>query len=216
MCNTDLSCYHCTEPFEETPATFPTAYNESTQTWETIGVFCSWACAKRFGIERPGYSSGQSAVWLRTLAAQMGHDAPIEAAPPQWALSKFGGPLDLAVFRKGNGGKNIELLHRPFISYPMVFRGIQDLEYSNRRRHAFNPGCVTGLRRPVKRSESREIPRTGEGAYTRYLRQQAPTTTALVSPIEPPSTKSVKRSPRKPRSNRKPKRSKGLSAFIKA
>ena len=55
--STKVCCWHCTEPFEGVPATVPIRYVKNQQTWEVVGVFCSWPCAKTWQMTRPAYNS---------------------------------------------------------------------------------------------------------------------------------------------------------------
>lgn len=187
---TDLCCWHCTEPFPGAPCTIPTRANSGDNPWEVLGCFCSWSCAKRWSLDRATFSTGVRLSWLGQLAAEFGCTAHIVAAPPMVALDKFGGPLTLAQFREGCAAivdAPVAALERPFISYPLVLRGLECPEYNQRTNHTFAPGKVTGLRRP---SVSRAVPppapaaRMREGLYAKYLREneQAPRAAAGAPP----------------------------------
>ena len=103
--STKVCCWHCTEPFEGVPATVPIRYVKNQQTWEVVGVFCSWPCAKTWQMTRPAYNSPIQRMWLLEMARKkFGYTRrTIHPAPDAWVLKKFGGELTIEEFRDYTG-----------------------------------------------------------------------------------------------------------------
>ena len=89
-------------PFEGVPATVPIRYVKNQQTWEVVGVFCSWPCAKTWQMTRPAYNSPIQRMWLLEMARKKFGYAhrTIHPAPDAWVLKKFGGDLTVEEFRE--------------------------------------------------------------------------------------------------------------------
>jgi hypothetical protein len=103
--STHLWCWLCTHPFDTVPIPVPQIYDERRQVFYVFGSFCSFACAKRYVIDRNIASHHSTLLTLmrRKLLGSLpsGPDAgaySIRAAPPGGSLAVFGGRLSIDEF----------------------------------------------------------------------------------------------------------------------
>ena len=121
--STDIVCWHCTHPFKNTPKSVPVNYNKSKQTFEVVGVFCSWGCAKTWMSTRVEYNTPIKRMWLYEMARKhYGYDKDvIYPAPDPWVLKKFGGSLSIEEFREMSKMDYNETIHPPLLPACMAF-----------------------------------------------------------------------------------------------
>lgn len=108
---TDISCWHCTYSFNDTPIPCPIGYDEIRKRYKVTGIFCSWACVARFSIDQ--YES--LATVYRFRNELLDEDDNIPVALPRYCLDKFGGPFKIEKFRTSDS-KNF-LLSTDCLSY---------------------------------------------------------------------------------------------------
>lgn len=121
--STDIVCWHCTHTFQNTPKCVPVNYNKTKQTFEVVGVFCSWGCAKTWMSSRVEYNTPIKRMWLYELARKhYGYDKDvIYPAPDPWVLKKFGGSLTIEEFRQMSKMDYNETIHPPLLPACMAF-----------------------------------------------------------------------------------------------
>lgn len=97
---TDVWCWWCCHPFDNTPRFIPTKYDEIRQRFKVIGNFCSWSCAKTFFYNDQRYSTGSKSFMFSTLINVIhGRRYEVPYAPPKETLRVFGGKLSIEEFR---------------------------------------------------------------------------------------------------------------------
>ena len=99
---TDIWCWWCCHPFENKPVSMPISYDNSKDTFELMGVFCSFSCCKAYILSSPIYDKPIIIGNIKVLAKKMGQDYKkrIVVAPPRQLLKVFGGDLTIDEFRK--------------------------------------------------------------------------------------------------------------------
>ena len=120
---TNISCWHCTYPFKGTPKTVPVSYNKSKQTFEVVGVFCSWGCAKTWMSTRVEYNTPIKRMWLYEMARRhYGYNNNvIYPAPDPWVLKRFGGSMTIEEFRELSKNDYCETIRPPLLPACMAF-----------------------------------------------------------------------------------------------
>ena len=123
-CPKGIKCMHCTHPFDGRPCCLPTRPpHGGNGPWTVFGCFCSWSCAKRYGLDMaPPGGDLCATVLLNELAALSGHNGHVHAAPCRLALRDYGGPMTIEQFRMHTGG-NVEVLMPPFVAVRAVLAG---------------------------------------------------------------------------------------------
>lgn len=48
---TDIHCWHCCHQFDTPPVMLPISYDERLDRFRGKGVFCSFACTKRYNMD---------------------------------------------------------------------------------------------------------------------------------------------------------------------
>jgi hypothetical protein len=89
----------------------PIRYDDRTKKFTTIGHFCSFECAKAYGMDNGGSRWGEMLEFLALYRKHaMGKYTPTTVAPKRQTLKMFGGPLTIEEFRKN---KNQIWVHVP-------------------------------------------------------------------------------------------------------
>jgi hypothetical protein len=89
----------------------PIRYDDRTKKFTTIGHFCSFECAKAYGMDNGGSRWGEMLEFLALYRKHaMGKYTPTTIAPKRQTLQMFGGPLTIEEFRKN---KNQIWVHVP-------------------------------------------------------------------------------------------------------
>jgi MYM-type Zinc finger with FCS sequence motif len=122
--STDISCWYCVHPFEGSPISLPTKYDDKRRVFYVFGVFCTWGCAKKFNMERDSVTRTNCATLLsllrhRLLAGSKSLDHrkySIVTAPHRNRLRCFGGDLTIDQFRSG-----LQALERAQATGPVAF-----------------------------------------------------------------------------------------------
>lgn len=109
-------CWHCLRSFDHMPVPVPTNYDEQKRKYYVTGVFCSFPCAKAYMINRVGYCSPITMMWLTQMAKHyFGYQGlVIHPAPTQeWILS--GAISDEELDKICQSGKPCETLRNTLI-----------------------------------------------------------------------------------------------------
>jgi len=89
----------------------PIKYDDRTRKFTTVGHFCSFECAKAWGMDNGGSRWGEMLEFLALYRKHaMGKYTPTTVAPKRQTLKIFGGPLTIEEFRKN---KNQIWVHTP-------------------------------------------------------------------------------------------------------
>lgn len=103
--NEGLVCWWCVHPLPPGPIIhFPTKYDEIRKQFTTKGNFCSWECAKAYGIDMNHPRSGEMQMFLALMRKQaFGKYISLISAPKRETLKIFGGTLSIDEFRLYRG-----------------------------------------------------------------------------------------------------------------
>ena len=106
-----LCCWWCCHPWDGPDVHLPTRYDDRTKKFTTVGHFCSFECAKAWGMDNGGSRWGEMLEFLALYRKHaMGKYTPTTCAPKRQTLKMFGGPLTIEEFRKN---KNQIWVHTP-------------------------------------------------------------------------------------------------------
>lgn len=105
---TDIHCWYCTHPFDTCPVPLPVKYDEKRRVFYVIGIFCSFACAKRYNMERDCVTRGHCGTLLclmrhKLIGGPWACDSSgysIVCAPHRNRLRCFGGDYTIEEFRR--------------------------------------------------------------------------------------------------------------------
>jgi hypothetical protein len=125
--STDISCWWCTEQFDNTPCFIPDKYENNK--YHVFGCFCSYECAAAHNINTDDYKVWDKYSLMNVLYKQIfGEDKELTIAPPRQCLEKFGGPLSLDEFRKNiNNNKEYRFVMPPMVSIvPSIEQSIKN------------------------------------------------------------------------------------------
>jgi len=93
-------CWHCCHTFDGPGVPLPIAYDDRRDVWKTMGLFCTFSCAKGYNTDGGGYRSPIIGQLLTLLQKRMtGKFSGIVPAPPRHRLRVFGGTLSIQEFR---------------------------------------------------------------------------------------------------------------------
>lgn len=182
---TNISCWHCTYPFKGTPKTVPVSYNKSKQSFEVVGVFCSWGCAKTWMSTRVEYNTPIKRMWLYEMARKhYGYDKDvIYPAPDPWVLKRFGGPMTIDAFRELTKNDYCETIHPPLLPACMAFVHGQTSDVTRSLAATRND--------KEKDKEKNKSNANKKGIYHSFLEEnhdETKTTTAIVTKKKKPTT----------------------------
>lgn len=113
FCKTDVACWWCCHRFDDFPVSAPLRYNSETDMFHTVGVFCSFNCAKSYSSTNKVYSAYDSLLYKKIK----GQLKSIKKAPPKTVLKMFGGPLTIEEYRKTFDTLSTIKVNK----YPMIF-----------------------------------------------------------------------------------------------
>ncbi len=103
---TDILCHWCCHSFDTVPLPCPIRYNEITNKFETVGIFCSWSCMAAHSIEK--YKSLTYVYMLKKMIEGPNSSDTINVAWPKICLKSFGGSMSIDDYRNGiESGKHI-------------------------------------------------------------------------------------------------------------
>jgi hypothetical protein len=117
---TDVCCWHCTEPFRCQPVGIPHEIR-SDGTILCDGNFCSYSCALTYIFSsRSSHKEYRTKQLLAQVAREVHNITEILPAPPALALSKFGGPMTIEMFRTTKH-EHAVVVNPPFVCQGIVF-----------------------------------------------------------------------------------------------
>jgi hypothetical protein len=100
---TKSCCYWCCHPFDTVPVGLPMQFSPRGNKFVLSGMYCSYGCVLADNKEKGDMRLSIRSSWVRMLAKYW-HGIPMSArmhtAPSRRSLKMFGGPLDIADFRK--------------------------------------------------------------------------------------------------------------------
>ena len=101
-----LHCWWCCHQWEGPDVHLPIKYDDRTKKFTTKGHFCSFECAKAYGMDTGGSRWGEILENLALFRKQAsGKYVSTPVAPKRQTLQIFGGPLTIEEFRKSSGTK---------------------------------------------------------------------------------------------------------------
>lgn len=109
-------CFWCCHDFTNKPIGLPIKYKNNH--YHVCGNFCSYECAASFNFNSKelGQNMWESYHLLNGMAREMGISEPIQQAPSRFALSMFGGWMDIKEFR----ANHVKYNPLPFPMVPLV------------------------------------------------------------------------------------------------
>jgi len=129
---TNVCCWWCCHPFENTPCTLPVRYNEYTKRYTLTGIFCSWNCTRAYNMEKNDHRSNERSELITFLVKQLSSIKDsifIKKAPPRQSLKMFGGNMNINEFR--NSFSSINSYHLNLLNYVYIYPEIN--EYTSKR-----------------------------------------------------------------------------------
>jgi hypothetical protein len=92
----------------------PVKYDEKLNRFTTIGNFCSWQCAKAYGLDMNSAKSGEIQSFLAMMRLRaFGKFVPLWPAPKRQFLKCFGGTMSIEEFRTYGGSVEPPQLYFP-------------------------------------------------------------------------------------------------------
>ena len=115
-----MKCWWCCTSFDCTPVGAPLSYDETSDTFDVLGCFCSFPCASAYMRNDQKRLLADKLYLLHMLWGRVpdeedatdGGEAHqgLLPAPPREMLDMFGGPLTVEQFREASGkGKHFRL-----------------------------------------------------------------------------------------------------------
>lgn len=98
---TDVWCWWCCHPFDSLPLAIPLQYDNITDKFLLMGVFCSFSCCKAYTLHSNIYNKPIITSNIKIMAKRMGinYNEKIIPSPPRQMLKVFGGNLTIEDFR---------------------------------------------------------------------------------------------------------------------
>lgn len=113
-----ICCWHCCEEIDGEEFVVPKSYDPTEGVFYVYGHFDCLECARAYIVEHTSFDSGhQMSVFGKMVRDVYGIDN-VQQAPPRVALKRFGGPFDVASFRREPF--HSRLLEPPFVAYCML------------------------------------------------------------------------------------------------
>jgi len=125
---TNLCCWWCCHPFENSPCALPVKYNEYTKKYTLTGIFCSWNCTRAYNMEKNDHRSNERNELITFLVKQlssMKDSIFIKKAPPRQILKMFGGNMNITEFR--NTFSSINSYHLNLLRYIYIYPEINEI-----------------------------------------------------------------------------------------
>ena len=92
------ACWWCCHPFEWESIHWPYEYMNRSNTYNTIGHFCSWSCMKSYAIDKRKLETCEYITLMRKRLE--GRIQPTVPAPRKEVLEMFGGTVKIEDFRR--------------------------------------------------------------------------------------------------------------------
>ncbi len=125
---TDIHCWWCCHQFEGKPIGIPKkAHGDNQECSQSIGCFCSFACACAYTMNDKNLSSSLTllnslyrSVMKTVKGGTSANTQRITPAPPRETLKKFGGQMTISEYRQASEcGQPWRLLEAPMMPWPM-------------------------------------------------------------------------------------------------
>ncbi len=135
----NIACWWCTYTFDNYPVMFPKSYHKEDlkrkvkEHFKVIGVFCSFNCAKSYGILHYNKDSSLLYYLAATILDKSMTEIKINKAPLPTVLKKFGGVLDITEYRKSF----TELIEYKYNIYPIMYIPLQ-IEVNRKKGLSYN------------------------------------------------------------------------------
>ena len=100
---TKISCYWCRHTFKSKPVGCPRKYDRFRNTFIVEGVFCSYSCAKAYGINCKSESlrfCGSLLLLMRKKIDKISLNTPLISSPHWSTLKAYGGYYTIQEYRK--------------------------------------------------------------------------------------------------------------------
>lgn len=97
-CSTTAACWHCCHTFTTVPVPLPTKYSAKLDSFNVVGIFCSWSCAKAYALSTK-YSLPSCELLALMRTKVNGKFLFIKPAPNKSKLKMFGGDMTIEEFR---------------------------------------------------------------------------------------------------------------------
>lgn len=137
LSKTDICCWWCTEKFDNYPVPLPTRYNNNT--YNVMGCFCSFNCATAYNLNLNNDGVQERSSLLKRLYYDINKDTitklqniEINPSGPRELLKKFGGPMEIDVYRRNSKiiGKKYHISYPPLNPQNITFTEITNQENS--------------------------------------------------------------------------------------
>jgi len=135
--DSNLLCWWCVHSLPQRPCIhMPIKYDSRRDSFECIGNFCSWPCAKAYANDLNSPRQGEYQMFLALMRKKAyGKSVPCWPAPKRWALKCFGGAMSIEEFRAFGG-----LVEPPIVHWP------------HEKLHVVTVGGMA----PIKEAESKQ------------------------------------------------------------
>lgn len=128
-----LCCWWCCHPWEGQDIHLPIKYDDRTKKFTTVGHFCSFECAKSYGVDTGGSRWGEILEYLSLYRKHSaGKYVPTKPAPKRQTLKMFGGPLTIEEFRKN--------INPPWVHVPGDIHMVHTFTTRETKAHAVADG----------------------------------------------------------------------------
>lgn len=101
------ACWWCCHEFDTRPIPFPYAYDSKRQRFKIVGNFCSFECAKSWGLTYQPQRTRSYCYLYQFSKLFLKKGIRVSYARPREVLEMFGGPMTIETFRS-----NLTRLHR--------------------------------------------------------------------------------------------------------
>lgn len=112
-------CFWCCHPIDGEILRMPFKHDRRTDTFKTMGQFCSWSCMVTYN--RCDRVHGNILVMRKRMTGRM---RVVPRAPDRYALEAFGGTMTIEEFRTETDP--------PWVQMPNMYPMIQSIEASRR------------------------------------------------------------------------------------
>jgi hypothetical protein len=134
--NTNIHCWWCCSPFNNTPFALPVKKNDNH--YSVIGCFCSPECCASWNFNDDNENKWERYSLLNMVYSRIfdNIEISIKTAPPRESLKMFGGQLTIEEFRKNscNYNKNYSIVLPPMVSLiPQLEESISDTFYTKKK-----------------------------------------------------------------------------------
>jgi hypothetical protein len=119
---TNIACWWCTYNFDSLPFFIPEKHYDGI--YYVFGCFCGPSCASAYNLNMNDYRMNDRHSLIKKMYNLItGTECNVGISPPRELLEKFGGPMNISVFRKNNivNTKEYKLLMPPMVPIIQYF-----------------------------------------------------------------------------------------------